>query len=44
MRYRDKVPETTAPVNTSFETPNPQILPPVKAAEKLGFPEAITCE
>jgi len=35
--YGDKVPETTAPVNTSFETPNPQILPPVKAAEKLAL-------
>lgn len=27
--------ETSALVNTGFETPNPQILLPVKAAEKL---------
>ncbi|MCR6692033.1 MAG: hypothetical protein MRT15_06565 [archaeon YNP-LCB-003-016] len=29
--------ETVALVNTGFETPNPQILLPVKAAEKLGI-------
>jgi predicted aspartyl protease len=29
--------ETSALVNTGFETPNPQILLPVKAAEKLGL-------
>lgn len=29
--------ETVALVNTGFETPNPQILLPVKAAEKLGL-------
>ena len=29
--------ETSALVNTGFETPNPQILLPIKAAEKLGL-------
>ena len=37
IMYRDKVLETTALVNTGFETPNPQILLPVKAAEKLDL-------
>jgi predicted aspartyl protease len=29
--------DTSALVNTGFETPNPQILLPIKAAEKLGL-------
>jgi hypothetical protein len=29
--------ETVALVNTGFETPSPQILLPVKAAERLGL-------
>ena len=29
--------EASALVNTGFETPNPQILLPVKAAERLGL-------
>jgi hypothetical protein len=33
----DKVLETPALVNTGFKTPNPQILLPIKAAEKLGL-------
>ena len=34
---RGSVIETSALVNTGFETPNPQILLPVKAAERLGL-------
>ena len=37
IMHGDKVLETAALVNTGFETPNPQILLPVKAAEKLSL-------
>jgi hypothetical protein len=37
IRYGDSVLETSALVNTGFETPNPQILLPVRAAERLGL-------
>jgi hypothetical protein len=37
LRYCDKVLETPALVNTGFETPNPQILLPVKVAERLSL-------
>jgi len=37
LRYCDKVLETSALVNTGFETPNPQILLPVKVAERLSL-------
>jgi len=37
IKYKGELLETVALVNTGFETPNPQILLPVKAAEKLGL-------
>jgi hypothetical protein len=37
LRYCDKVLETSALVNTGFETPNPQILLPIKVAERLSL-------
>jgi hypothetical protein len=37
IKYGGSLLETVALVNTGFETPNPQILLPVKAAEKLGI-------
>jgi hypothetical protein len=37
IKYGGNLLETVALVNTGFETPNPQILLPVKAAEKLGI-------
>jgi predicted aspartyl protease len=37
LRYYDKVLETSALVNTGFETPNPQILLPIKVAERLNL-------
>jgi len=37
IKYGGNLLETVALVNTGFETPNPQILLPVKAAEKLGL-------
>ena len=37
IMHGDKVLETATLVNTSFETPNPQILLPVKATEKLSL-------
>jgi hypothetical protein len=37
IRFQNKVLDTVALVNTGFETPNPQILLPVKAAERLGL-------
>jgi predicted aspartyl protease len=37
IRYSNKVLDSIALVNTGFETPNPQILLPIKAAEKLGL-------
>jgi hypothetical protein len=37
LRYCGKVLETSALVNTGFETPNPQILLPIKVAERLSL-------
>jgi hypothetical protein len=37
LRYCDKVLETSALVNTGFETPNPQILLPIKVAGRLSL-------
>jgi hypothetical protein len=37
VRFQDRVLDAVALVNTGFETPNPQILLPVKAAERLGL-------
>jgi hypothetical protein len=44
IRYGENVLETAALVNTGFETPNPQILLPVKAAERLVlWPDLPSC-
>ncbi|MEM2990709.1 MAG: hypothetical protein QXQ02_05945 [Halobacteria archaeon] len=37
IEFRDKKLKTTALVNTGFETPNPQLLLPVKAAQELNL-------
>jgi hypothetical protein len=37
IRYSNKVLDSVALANTGFETLNPQILLPIKAAEKLGL-------
>jgi hypothetical protein len=37
LRYCGEVLETSALVNTGFETPNPQILLPIKVAERLSL-------